>query len=90
MVEKVIKVNDSEQDFDIEKIRNAIIKANNSVSESSRMDDAAIDKVVSTVMKKLEGFTIISVEDIHDFVEQSLVRHNKYEVAKSYILYRDC
>lgn len=89
MVEKVIKVNDSEQDFDIEKIRNAIIKANNSVSESSRMDDTAIEKVVSTVMKKLEGFTIISVEDIHDFVEQSLVRHNKYEVAKSYILYRE-
>ena len=52
MVEKVIKVNDSEQDFDIEKIRNAIIKANNSVNESSRMDDVAIEKVVNTYIER--------------------------------------
>lgn len=86
---KVIKVNDREQDFCLDKIIRAVTLANNSVSEEERMDDVAIKKVVATVQKKLEGFTVIKVDDIHDFVEQALVRHNKHAVAKSYILYRE-
>lgn len=85
---KVIKRNDAEQNFSIEKIIRAVKKANDSVPEEDRMDEANISKVISTIRKKLEGFNSISVEDIQDIVEKSLVRHNKYAVSKSYMIYR--
>ena len=65
------------------------MKANSTVDDEDKMNDDAIQKVLSTVQKKLTGFNSVKVEDIQDFVEQALVRHNKYAVAKSYILYRD-
>lgn len=86
---RVIKRNESEQDFCLDKIEKAIMKANSTVGNDDKMNDDAIQKVLSTVQKKLTGFNSVKVEDIQDFVEQALVRHNKYAVAKSYILYRD-
>lgn len=86
---RVIKRNESEQDFCLDKIEKAIMKANSTVGDEDKMNDDAIQKVLSTVQKKLTGFNSVKVEDIQDFVEQALVRHNKYAVAKSYILYRD-
>lgn len=86
---RVIKRNESEQDFCFDKIEKAIMKANSTVGDNDKMNDDAIQKVLSTVQKKLTGFNSVKVEDIQDFVEQALVRHNKYAVAKSYILYRD-
>ena len=92
---KVIKRNDVEQNFNLNKIINAIKKAENSVinqgliSEKDKMSDEQLSKIIATVNKKLEGFNSIGVEDIQDIVESSLVRHNKYIIAKEYILYRD-
>lgn len=86
---RVIKRNESEQDFCLDKIEKAIRKANDTVGKEDQMNDEAVQKVISTVQKKLTGFNSVKVEDIQDFVEQALVRHNKYAVAKSYILYRD-
>ena len=86
---RVIKRNESEQDFCLDKIEKAIRKANNTVGKEDQMNDEAVQKVIATVQKKLTGFNSVKVEDIQDFVEQALVRHNKYAVAKSYILYRD-
>lgn len=87
-MDKVIKRNDSEQDFCLDKIVKAIKAANASVEKENQMDEASIQKVVNTVVKKLEGFNSINVEDIQDIVEQALVRHNKYAVSKAYILFR--
>ena len=86
---KVIKRDDVEQDFCLDKIITAVNKANSSVPKEDQMTEEQIAKVINTVQKKLEGFTSIKVEDIQDFVEAALVRHNKYVIAKEYILYRD-
>lgn len=86
---KVIKDNDSVQDFCLDKIVRAVTKANNSVPEKDRMNEETIQKVVSTVQKSLAGFSVISVNDIHDLVEKALVRHNKYAVSKAYMIYRE-
>ena len=88
---KVIKRNDSEQIFDIEKIVNAIRKANNnkSVPENERMDETSLQKVVATVKKKMEGFNSINAADIHEFIEKALVRHQKAAVARAYIVAHD-
>ena len=88
---KVIKRNDSEQIFDMEKIVNAIRKANNnkSVPENERMDETSLQKVVTTVKKKMEGFNSINAADIHEFIEKALVRHQKAAVARAYIVAHD-
>ncbi|MCQ2209118.1 MAG: ATP cone domain-containing protein [Paludibacteraceae bacterium] len=86
---KVYKRNGEEQDFCLDKIIAAIKKANNSVSTSDRMKDNEVQKVVSTVQEYLTAFNSVKVEDIQDLVEKALMKHNKYIVAKSYILYRN-
>lgn len=87
---KVIKVDDSIQEFCLDKILTAVKKANAAVNDdSAKMNDEQIQKVLNTVMKKLEGYTSVSVNDIHDFVEQSLVRHNRWLVSREYIKYRE-
>ena len=86
---EVIKVSGKTQEFKVEKIERAINLANNSVEPENRMDDATIKKVVNNVLKMLEGFTSVSVDDIHDMVERSLMKYpSHYQVAKAYITYR--
>ena len=86
---KVVKRNGSEEDFSLEKIENALKNANSTVQDGQKMDEDSLQKVIKTVLKKLEGFNTISAEDINSFVESALVRHNKYQIEKNYILYRE-
>lgn len=87
---EVIKISGKSQPFNVEKIYRAIRLANKSVPEESRMSDATIDKVVNNVLKMLDGFTSVSVDDIHDLVERALMKFpSHYQVAKEYITYRD-
>ena len=50
---RVIKRNESEQDFCLDKIEKAIRKANSTVSSEEQMNDEAIQKVINTVLKKI-------------------------------------
>lgn len=86
---KVYKRNGAEQDFCLDKIINAIKKANNAVSDDGKLTDEQFDKVVATVEKFLEPFDTVKVEDIQDLVEKALMKHNRYEIAKAYIIFRD-
>lgn len=86
---KVYKRNGAEQDFCLDKIINAIKKANNAVSDDGKLTDEQFGKVVATVEKFLEPFDTVKVEDIQDLVEKALMKHNRYEIAKAYILFRD-
>ena len=86
---KVYKRNGAEQDFCLDKIINAIKKANSAVSEEGRLTDDQFNKVVATVEKFLEPFDTVKVEDIQDLVEKALMKHNRYEIAKAYIIFRD-
>ena len=85
----VIKRNGSEVSFDINKIRAAITKANESVPEEIRMTDLQIDRIAESVefscfkMKRSP-----SVEEIQDMVEYQIMAHGAYEVSKNYITYR--
>ena len=87
---EVIKANGKTQDFDVSKVERAINLANNTVEESARMSNDTIQKVINNVIKMLEGFNTVSVDDIHDMVERSLMKYpSHYQVAKAYITYRD-
>ncbi|MDY6141912.1 MAG: anaerobic ribonucleoside-triphosphate reductase [Bacilli bacterium] len=85
----VIKRSGSETKFDVEKIYNAICKANNSLDENQRLPDIKIREITTTVEKECKKRKrASSVEEIQDLVEKSIMAAGKYELAKSYITYR--
>lgn len=86
---KVIKRNGSEVEFDKEKIRIAIFKANKEVTDIDSLSDDKINYIVDCVEADLSGFNrAINVEEIQEFVETELMVNRAYEVAKKYIRYR--
>lgn len=78
----ITKRDGSKDRFSLDKIMNAILKAFQSVHEDTNL--ATISKIVSH-LDISEGIT---VEDIQNQVEESLMREGFYKVAKSFILYR--
>ncbi len=86
---KIIKRNGTEVSFDLEKIVNAIRKANNEVSEDNRLSEEQI-KLISEKVTALAGDLnrAVNVEEIQDFVENQIMDQKAYAVARKYITYR--
>ena len=86
---KIIKRNQAEVDFDINKITAAVTKANNVVEEDEKLTRMQIDRISDSVQKSCEKMgRALSVEEIQDLVEKQIMAHGAYEVAKRYITYR--
>ena len=86
---KIIKRNGSEAVFDITKIIAAISKANQVVDEEYRMTATQIKRIADSVEKQcVELSRSPAVEEIQDMVEEQIMAHGAYEVAKRYITYR--
>lgn len=84
---KVIKRNGAEVDFNSDKIKNAIRKANVEV------DDGISDDTIDLIVKRVTGYLYdmnraVTVEEIQDAVENYLMSFNSFKVAKAYIRYR--
>ncbi|WP_346675817.1 anaerobic ribonucleoside-triphosphate reductase [Enorma phocaeensis] len=86
---KIIKRSGTEVAFDIEKIENAIRAANCEVQESDRLTERQVVYASQNVADACEqaGHTV-SVEEIQDLVEDELMKLDKFEVARRYIIYR--
>lgn len=89
---KIRKRDKSLQEFDSNKIKNAIIKANNDTEEDYRIWEGDIDAIVSEIVEELTGGVsdngIIDIEYVQDTVELVLQRNSYYYLAKNYIKYR--
>ena len=86
---KIMKRNGSEAVFDITKIIAAISKANEVVEEEYRMTATQIRRIADSVEKScVELGRSPAVEEIQDMVEEQIMAHGAYEVAKKYITYR--
>ena len=83
---KVIKRDGTTCDFDGNKIAVAIQKANQSVDFEDRITDEQITKIVDDISSRHRARLL--VEDIQDMVEEKLMELQKYNLMKSYILYR--
>lgn len=83
---KVIKRDGRAVDFDQEKIRVAIKKANEEVRPRERATKEEIKEIISYI-EELSKKRIL-VEDIQDIIEEKLMEIQKYELAKKYIVYR--
>ena len=83
---KVIKRDGSTVEFDKKKIIKAIGKANESVDFEDRITDEQISSIVDDIASRHRRRVL--VEDIQDMVEEKLMELQKYQLMKSYILYR--
>ena len=83
---KVVKRDGKSVDFDREKVRIAIRKANDCVAE----DDRVTERQIENIVKYIEGLKKkrMLVEDIQDIIEQKIMSLDKYALAKEYITYR--
>ena len=86
---KIIKRSGREDAFDEAKIVNAVAKANASVGEADRLSDEEVRAVGDNVAKIATASSrALSVEEIQDLVENEIMAHKKYRVARNYITYR--
>ena len=64
-------------------------KANASVGEADRLSDEEVKAVGANVAKiAMASSRALSVEEIQDLVENEIMAHKKYRVARNYITYR--
>ena len=86
---KIIRRSGIEDKFDMEKIKAAIVKANNSVQATERMPEAEIDNIVKEVVAECEGLKHSpNVEEVQDMVENHIMGRQAFNVARNYITYR--
>ena len=86
---KIIKRNGSEAVFDISKIITAVTKANNADENTKELTSEQILQIASSVEDSCAKMNrAMSVEEIQDLVENEIMSHGAFEVAKRYIRYR--
>lgn len=83
---KIVKRDGHIVDYDPEKIRIAIGKANNEVKGKEKVTKEQIDEIIKYI-EELNKKRIL-VEDIQDIIEEKLMALGKYTLAKKYITYR--
>ncbi|MEA1865555.1 MAG: adenosylcobalamin-dependent ribonucleoside-diphosphate reductase [Euryarchaeota archaeon] len=85
---KIIKRDGRIVNFKKEKITAAIHHATIAVNaDDEKLAEKLADEVTTLIEERISG--IPAVEDVQNIVEEVLVRHGLYEVAKAYILYRE-
>lgn len=85
---KIIKRNGSEEDFNIDKIINAIRKANNSSDNRFLTEEQILDIADYVEYKCNKIKRAVSVEEIQDMVEDQLMAKGAFELARRYVRYR--
>lgn len=86
---KIIKRSGAEVVFDLDKIINAIRKANETVREEDKLTEDEIDAIAEVVADHCEEMKHSpNVEEIQDMVENQLMKYNAYTMARNYITYR--
>ena len=85
----IIKRSGIEQEFDMQKIVNAISKANNTSTEDNRIDPEEIDDIAESIARHCKrAHRALSVEEIQDLVEMKLMKSGHFDVARKYITHR--
>lgn len=87
-MQKIQKRNGTIVDFNIKKIKSALINAFSSLSKQCTNLDLITKEIVKSIDKKFEN-EIPNVESIQDIIELTLIKNQEIQVAKSYIAYRE-
>ncbi len=86
MYMKIVKRDGRTVEYNSDKIRVAIGKANCEVSEQERLSDEGINSIIDYI-ESLDRKRML-VEDIQDIIEEKIMEMGKYSLAKKYIIYR--
>lgn len=84
----VIKRDGIKEEFNRNKIRDAVLKAFGITQNSSKTIDEDIYRAVTEITNSVVETEDQSIEDIQDQIEELLMDLGYYDVAKKYILYR--
>ena len=87
MANKIQKRNGVTVAFDTQKIRNAIFKANQPISDE-KMNETVLDDLTAKVRACFKDDHVPTVEQVQDAVEEKLIDEDYAKTAKAYILYR--
>lgn len=86
---KIIKRSGSEMTFNIDKISQAVSRANLSVPESARLNELQVALISDNVRRICENMgRALNVEEIQDLVENEIMNQRAFDVARNYITYR--
>nr|DAF14370.1 MAG TPA: anaerobic ribonucleoside triphosphate reductase [Crassvirales sp.] len=88
MLFMVIKRDGTKEEFNRNKIRDAVLKAFGITQNSSKTMDEDIYRAVTEITNSVVETEDQSIEDIQDQIEELLMDLGYYNVAKKYILYR--
>lgn len=83
---KIVKRDGHIVEYNSDKIRTAIGKANNEVRGKEKATKEEIEEIIRYI-EELNKKRIL-VEDIQDIIEEKLMEFDKYQLAKKYITYR--
>jgi len=89
MITKVLKRDGTYQDYDRNKIGEAIFKAAVACGGNDKSTSMDLAKQVEELLYSTITSSIPTVEDIQNTVEKVLIENRHAQVAKSYILYRE-
>ena len=85
---RIIKRNGSEEPFNIEKISNAVRKANNA-TEQGKITNEQINDIAGYVEYRCSKMDrAVSVEEIQDMVEEQIMAKGAFQLARNYVRYR--
>jgi ribonucleoside-triphosphate reductase len=88
-MQRVIKRDGREVEFDKSKIIKAISHANQEVIKSKQIGPRKIDQLASIVEEKCKEYKrAIKVEDINDLIEDELISRNYNNLVRAFIRYR--
>ncbi len=92
VINKIIKRDKNIVSFDETKIKNAIKKA--FLACEKKVDENLLNNILDTIIKNInlkygESLNIPTVECVQDITEKVLMEYNFFDIAKSYILYRE-
>ena len=82
----IIKRDGSVVEYDANKIRTAIGKANAEVHKNEKASKEEIEEIIKYIQELNKKRML--VEDIQDIIEEKLMSYNHYQLAKAYITYR--
>ena len=82
----IVKRDGTEQRFDAVKIKNALAAAFGSVGHDAAED--VLDRLTAVVVSKIPSFPV-TVEQVQDLAEKTLMEEGYFDEVKSFILYRD-
>ena len=88
-MQRVIKRDGREVDFDKEKIIKAISAANQEIIKSKQIGPRKIKQLADIVEEKCSAYKrAIKVEDINDLIEDELIYRNYNDLVRAFIKYR--